>query len=72
MIAAAALARDDSRGAHFREDCPETGDLAATRYTRVTQDGDGLALEMVPVDFSIVQPGESLIADEAGAPPSAA
>lgn len=72
VIATAALARDDSRGAHFREDHPETGDLADTRYTRVTQNGDGLALEMVPVEFSIVQPGESLIDDEAGAPPTAA
>ena len=32
----------------------------------------GLEVGTEPVDFTIVRPGESLIADEAGAPPSAA
>jgi fumarate reductase flavoprotein subunit len=68
VIASAALAREDSRGAHFREDFPETGDLNATRYVRIAQNGDQLRLDTVPVEFSIVSPGHSLIDDEAGVP----
>ncbi|NKB77463.1 MAG: FAD-binding protein [Gammaproteobacteria bacterium] len=69
VIAAASLGREDSRGAHFREDCPDTGDLDTTHYTQVKQRGEELIQSMVPVAFSIVKPGESLIDGEAGAPP---
>jgi fumarate reductase flavoprotein subunit len=71
VIGHAAAAREDSRGAHFREDFAQTGDLETTAYTRLRRIDGKLELEMVPVAFDIVKPGESLIDDEAGAPPDA-
>jgi fumarate reductase flavoprotein subunit len=64
-ICAAALARSDSRGVHFREDHPQPGELATSRYTIARQRGDEIAMDSAPVEFTRVRPGESLLAHAA-------
>ena len=63
VIAAAALAREDSRGAHFRSDCPKAGPLERSAFTSVRTAGGRLEIAMKPVVFSRVRPGETLLRD---------
>lgn len=63
VIAQAALAREDSRGAHFREDFPKTGDLESSTYTVVRQVDTETVLTRNQVEFTRVRPGVSLLVD---------
>ncbi|ACL62736.1 L-aspartate oxidase [Methylobacterium nodulans] len=61
VVALAAQRRTNSRGAHFRSDFPEPGDLATSTYTVVRRSGEGLSISDEPVLFTRVRPGESLL-----------
>jgi fumarate reductase flavoprotein subunit len=57
-IAQTALARQDSRGAHYRDDFPQSGPLESSAYTSIRADGE---VAMKPVVFTRVLPGQSLL-----------
>jgi fumarate reductase flavoprotein subunit len=65
VITAAALKRENSRGAHYREDFPGEGDLATSAFTVARQRDGKLEIADEPVRFDIVKPGHSLLKDAA-------
>jgi fumarate reductase flavoprotein subunit len=63
VIVRAAQVRENSRGAHWRADFPGPGELPGSTFTRIRAAPDGrLQPSQVPVAFTRVRPGESLVA----------
>ncbi|WP_425040972.1 L-aspartate oxidase [Primorskyibacter sp. S187A] len=61
VIAKAGLVRENSRGAHFREDFPDPGAMEDSTYTIAQMKDGAVSVGEVPVEFSIVRPGETVL-----------
>ncbi len=62
VIVCGARARENSRGAHYRADFPDAGSIARSTYTRIRLREGKIECDAVPVRFTRVRPGESLLA----------
>ena len=70
VIAVSALSRENSRGAHYREDFPDAGDLGSSCFTVSRQSDDRIGVAKEPVQFTLVEPGHTLITDTTGHTPA--
>ena len=61
VIARAGLARENSRGAHYREDFPDSGPMESSYFTVARMQGGKLDVAREAVQFTIVRPGETIL-----------
>jgi len=62
-VTEAALSRENSRGAHYRDDFPQPGSLEESYFTAVQLGKDGLVIKNKPVQFTMIKPGETILVE---------
>lgn len=72
VITAAATARENSRGAHHRDDHPEAGDLFGSAFTIARSVSGKIEIGHEAVRFNRVRPGESILKAEGEEAPARA
>lgn len=62
-VTEAALSRENSRGAHYRDDFPQPGSLEESYFTAVHVGKNGLEISNRPVQFTMIKPGETILVE---------